>query len=540
MCTCHIVILPTTFSNTPRPHQLSPFLSVTTISKNPHLLHPTVVVGSSGSGKTTFLNDVHKSHKCIYIRQYHSIRPYVTVSKIPNFDPTGLPYWEIYQNEKKDKSIQVGGTMAGEFTAGLSGGQRKLLLFELIFQRIMSQNDLLVCLDEPFAGVTDDFVPFIVKRLQELSQKHNILLVTNDHVETLKDMADNTITVSAIDRSTVQVNNLERVPREKAILALSYGNAYVHKASTADLKFFLDVEIVNNASLMGIGIFTAFCFALLIATFWDSSRDSAPLVLIAASIIAFFSLNPYLLALVDWRNFVSEEAEALVHASKSLNKALKSIVVIVLVFIMSLIEFGTVNLVVDGLASSSFWIAMLFDQASLTISFVIFGLYSNLPFQLVEMLASMPFLLMLFFSTTFSPGSGAPGFKELRYLFSRFYFWCMLPQVQDDMENCPSDQSANMLYLVLTGLLPLIVFLVYMGCRRLMAQKKTKRANMEKDALKDNEFLELQVELYGERALEMMQNYSTHSSRSSKSAANNNNNNNRKLSTTMRTQTSSV
>lgn len=28
----------------------------------------TVVVGSSGSGKTTFLNDVHRSHKCIYIR----------------------------------------------------------------------------------------------------------------------------------------------------------------------------------------------------------------------------------------------------------------------------------------------------------------------------------------------------------------------------------------------------------------------------------------------------------------------------------------
>ena len=29
----------------------------------------TVVVGSSGSGKTTFLNDVHKINKCTYIRQ---------------------------------------------------------------------------------------------------------------------------------------------------------------------------------------------------------------------------------------------------------------------------------------------------------------------------------------------------------------------------------------------------------------------------------------------------------------------------------------
>ena len=42
--------------------------------------------------------------------------------------------------------------MAGEFTAGLSGGQRKLLLFELIYQRTKSQMNLLLILDEPFAG----------------------------------------------------------------------------------------------------------------------------------------------------------------------------------------------------------------------------------------------------------------------------------------------------------------------------------------------------------------------------------------------------
>jgi hypothetical protein len=68
------------------------------------------------TGKTTFLNDTTKSHKCTYIRQYHSIRPYVTVSKIPNFDPSKLPFWDIYEKEGKAESIQVGGTMAGEFT----------------------------------------------------------------------------------------------------------------------------------------------------------------------------------------------------------------------------------------------------------------------------------------------------------------------------------------------------------------------------------------------------------------------------------------
>jgi ABC-type nitrate/sulfonate/bicarbonate transport system ATPase subunit len=114
----------------------------------------TTVIGSSGSGKTTFLNDVHKLHKCTYIRQYHNLRPYIAVSKIPNFDPTSLPFWKIYEHEGKAGIIQVGGTMAGEFTAGLSGGQRKLLLFELIYQRTMNQKQLLLVFDEPFAGVT--------------------------------------------------------------------------------------------------------------------------------------------------------------------------------------------------------------------------------------------------------------------------------------------------------------------------------------------------------------------------------------------------
>jgi len=177
----------------------------------------TVVVGSSGSGKTTFLNDTVKSHKCTYIKQYHNVRPYVTVSTIPNFDPTQLPYWDLYVKEGKDSTIKVGGTMAGEFTAGLSGGQRKLMLFELICQRAEGQTDLLLVLDEPFAGVTDDFVPFIMDRLNRLRESHNILLVTNDHVEELKGMADNTITVSAIDRSTVRINGSNQVNREKAI-----------------------------------------------------------------------------------------------------------------------------------------------------------------------------------------------------------------------------------------------------------------------------------------------------------------------------------
>ena len=149
------------------------------------------------------------------------MRPCVAVTTIPNFDPTKLPYWKIYEVEGTASKIPVGGTMAGEFAAGLSGGQRKLLLFELIVQRTLEHEPLLIVLDEPFAGVTDDFVPWIVERLKVLRQYHNIVLVTNDHVHVLMELADNTIRVSAVDRSVVQINQLEHpVDREETILAL--------------------------------------------------------------------------------------------------------------------------------------------------------------------------------------------------------------------------------------------------------------------------------------------------------------------------------
>jgi ABC-type taurine transport system ATPase subunit len=77
----------------------------------------TVVVGSSGSGKTFFLNEIAQSHRCTYIRQYHKLRPYIRVRTIPHFDPTALPFWnDIYVREKVASTIQVGGTLAGTYT----------------------------------------------------------------------------------------------------------------------------------------------------------------------------------------------------------------------------------------------------------------------------------------------------------------------------------------------------------------------------------------------------------------------------------------
>ncbi|KAL7555877.1 hypothetical protein ACA910_019293 [Epithemia clementina (nom. ined.)] len=472
----------------------------------------TTVVGSSGSGKTTFLNDVHKSNKCTYIRQYHSMRPYIPVTKIPNFDPTKLPFWDIYVKEGTASSIKVGGTMAGQFTAGLSGGQRKLLLFELICQRTADQSELLIALDEPFAGVTDDFVPFIVERLNEMRQKHNIVLVTNDHVETLTKMADNTITVSAVDRSVVKVNEMEGVDRQRAIFALSIGDDFDFRATDQDLTFFLDVELFSNQGLLGVAMFSIFAFGLFVLSFWDSESDQAPLVLVAGGIIAFFCVNPYLLSLVEWRNAMEEEAEALMHSSKNMNRALKSLLTAFLILIISFAEYGVVNAVIGGLSSIKFWVGMFTDSVSMTFPLICLGIYTHMDFQSVQILGTLPFLLMIFLSTTFSPGAGVEGVKALRYLFARFYFWCMVPDVQEDMEGCP-DEDLNILYMILSSLVGLFAFLFVQGILAARHKGKESEKARLKASMMDEEFADLQMTLYGEKALRRLNhlNSTTHS-----------------------------
>lgn len=466
----------------------------------------TVVVGSSGSGKTTFLNHVHELHKCTYVRQYHTLRPYIPVRKIPDFDPSQLPYWNLYSEEKlgdgtKNASynpdVKIGGTMAGEFTAGLSGGQRKMMAFELVRQRTSTQSDLLIVLDEPFAGVTDDFVPFITARLKEMQLKHNLVLVTNDHVEVLTKMADSTITVSAIDRSKVLVDGKSH-ERELALHALAKGEGFERIIGSRDLWFFVQTELITSPQVLVSVCFTIFAMLLFVATFWDSKPGQEALVLVAVQIIAFFALNPYLIALTDWRNIVTEEADALMHSSVQSMLALKSIVSLSLLSTIVTTAFGCLVAVLDTPVTNDveMWIAMLFDLASLTLPFICFGLYSPLPLQIVQTLASMPFLFMIFFSGTFSPGAGVEGFNGLRFLFSRFYMWCRLPAVKEDMEGCPADHVLTT-YTILSGCLGLFLFLVFQSVRALVS-----RARADKDKLKHEEiaqrpeYQQIQVELY--------------------------------------------
>ena len=281
----------------------------------------------------------------------------------------------------------------------------------------------MIVLDEPFAGVTDDFVPWITGRLQEMRQKHNILLVTNDHVDTIKKMSDNTITVSAIDRSNVCINDKPiKVDRQKAILALSIGEEYKYSANMADLKFFYDVEIHWNDAILVVAGFTVFSFGLFLLSYWDAEPDTASLVFVAGALISFFAINPYLLSLPDWRNFMTEEAEALLHSSKDMNKFLKSILVLVLILVISLAQFGCTIAVVDGFNTWDFWYAVFMNSLADTFSFICIGLYTTCSHQLTETLALMPFLFMMLFSTTFSPGFSLAGSRSCDTCLATFTF----------------------------------------------------------------------------------------------------------------------
>ena len=163
------------------------------------------------------------------------------------------------------------------------------------------------------------------------------------------------------------------------------------------------------------------------------------------------------------------------------------------------------------------------DSVSMTFPLICLGLYTNLPFQVVQIMGSLPFLFMIFLSTTFSPGAGVEVIKELRFLFSRFYFWCEVPGVQDDMEGCP-DEDLNILYLILSGFIGVVVFILVKTINGFTASAKNLEELGKKADMLDDEFEELQVELFGEKGLRhfkhlqsALSNASTHSRRSNDS-----------------------
>merc|ERR1719203_1274301 len=206
-----------------------------------------------------------------------------------------------------------------------------------------------------------------------------------------------------------------------------------------------------------------------------------------------------------------EEAEALLHCSRSTNKALKTCVTLLMQVIIGIIQFVCLDIVIGTMTTGEIFVGLVFDNLSLLVGMILFGLYTNLPDQAVQILGAMPFLFMIFFSTTFSPGSGVEGVKGLRYLFSRFYLWCMLP-VDMGMEGCP--ESNTLLYLILSSLFMPFVFVVCkVGIRFGEKFRKEKKQTSRREAMKTMEFAELQVELFGETALRNLSQVGTSVSR---------------------------
>jgi len=86
-----------------------------------------------------------------------------------------------------------------------------------------------------------------------------------------------------------------------------------------------------------------------------------------------FAVQPFLVALSDWRNITIAESEALMHNSVQMNLALKSVVTLLLLIATSAIAFGCLNLVTSEFTSVDIWISMLFDGFSLGAPWVCFG-----------------------------------------------------------------------------------------------------------------------------------------------------------------------
>jgi hypothetical protein len=289
--------------------------------------------------------------------------------------------------------------------------------------------------------------------------------------------------------------------REMMLHAVAKGGEYVHSLGNQDLKFFAETEVFTSPHVGGSMGFTVFAMILFLMSFWDSKTGQEALVLVGLQIVAFFAINPFLISLADWRNTVTEEADALMHASVQTMMHLKSVVTLILLIVINVITFGCLIACMketnETVNNAGMWVSMLFDSASLTLPFICFGLYSRLPLQIVQILASLPFLFMIFFSTTFSPGAGVEGVKTLRYLFARFYLWCRVPGVKKSMEDCPDDDML-VICTVASGCLGMVLFIIFQLVRVFVVKRAdaSKTKAIKEEIAAKPEFATIQSELY--------------------------------------------
>jgi hypothetical protein len=89
----------------------------------------------------------------------------------------------------------------------------------------------------------------------------------------------------------------------------------------------------------------------------------------------------------------------------------------------------------------------------------------------------------------------------------------MIPGVQLDMEGCPPE-DVNLLYMTLSALIGLTMFLIYQTVKKFVLDAQKQQKMSKKNKLKDDEFRDLQIELYGEERLKDSLSGTSHSARS--------------------------
>lgn len=135
-----------------------------------------LITGSSGSGKTTFV-ECFKPH--LYMSQYHAIRPHGFVDTFFPVDTLKLPF-------SVSSRTRIGGTIIdGLDVKGLSGGQRKLFICAHLNVVVSNYpTPLMIVADEPLAGVTSNYVGYITDMIQSWKGRgHTVLVIDNDHHE---------------------------------------------------------------------------------------------------------------------------------------------------------------------------------------------------------------------------------------------------------------------------------------------------------------------------------------------------------------------
>ena len=183
-----------------------------------------------------------------------------------------------------------------------------------------------------------------------------------------------------------------------------------------------------------------------------------------------------------------------------MNKTLKFAEAMVVSLGVAIIQFWVIDAVIGTLTSPEFFFAMAFDFFSLLIPIILLGLYTSSTIEETLMVGLVPFKLMIFFSTTYSPGAGIEGLKDLRYLFSRFYMWCMLPGYGELMEGCPAEN--NLLYLILTSLITPYLFSIYAVIREVhRTLRSLKEEKCRLGVIQSAAYAELQLELFGKKQL---------------------------------------